>query len=1289
LCGKIAKKIVGSPCIFSMLIVWRASSLTPFLCVSSTFVIETTHNPSNLMDPLVAARVRKPRRTNSAPGSAVRAARNRTLPNALMTALLGKRETLPQFAVKSLLSADRRVASDNNAESVQPDLRSVAADAPSAVPSTIPPSLSTEALQEIDMQDILQQMNESSSTHQHHPAKRASKDSSSALDDEEETDSSLAVNVENAAEEYEEPDRSSAGGDSSRTASKERPEEDAEGAEDVEFDVDETRYLFNKLKETTGYCSEKVSNFVIELWEQLGEGEAGRMMLGRDAMAAPAVASSRKRRLFGAKEPELHQRVLGVLNKVTDDKSKYREIKFELMRLPLPEADPVSLEQVVKCFFAKAVREQRFSSHYADLVEEICRVPPNQIQLGDTTQSLSYRLRVALLRRCQEEFANHRSMVEIARDAAKKNMSADEIENLKAEEKNKLCGNVKFVGELFLRKMVSARIIQLILLQLFWGTNDAEVLKAPVPPKYVPEAYECDQVITMLMTTGEVLIKSELGAQTVAALIKLAKYFTQHHPVQRTRFVLLDLIDAEARKFGKKVPGAPRTKIPTTPEPPAPAATTPVSANKAIPAPSYTIARRPDAAPPASVGAMPQGRSGAPPALSTDSPLSSRTPNSSLPSSATKAAAPQSPLTVGTPKRAPVSSTTLPVKAMIPAPRSAGSASPMTVAALIKLAKYFTQHHPVQRTRFVLLDLIDAEARKFGKKVPGAPRTKIPTTPEPPAPAATTPVSANKAIPAPSYTIARRPDAAPPASVGAMPQGRSGAPPALSTDSPLSSRTPNSSLPSSATKAAAPQSPLTVGTPKRAPVSSTTLPVKAMIPAPRSAGSASPMTPSSNTSGMASALHSNNNTNGAARVAPTVELIGPLMSSLVTSSDYTSMALELVSTFTSVKVAMELWAHRALNLIKAETERYQIGPLLSALQKEHGVPVQDLRQTVVDALYRCIEAQLHEGGYRLWKYWAQIVAGDTAGVVLDDQLHNDVFQHVLDVTLDPDTNDIDKTIARAFIVDVITVDATKSPDHFISSSRFTSTRSTYARFRPLNVLTNAAVALAKGTGAAVGAPNAARSAAPLPAAGSPRGPTATIPATKVVLDIIACPAIAKLQDVELATFVGIIKGKPSRSELLDLYRGDKVFHSCFTPAKVLSAVYHSEYAEQARSFLDECMDLLVFVIDSSDRHLRELALVMELYHSIKGITVAPRSMNEGQRWMSRLKLSNVVTVETHTLAHQRLQHDRDADFAIGPATAQTSNGRQNTSASSSSHDGGARVGQRTIQNHSFHQDQRR
>ncbi len=137
------------------------------------------------------------------------------------------------------------------------------------------------------------------------------------------------------------------------------------------------------------------------------------MLLGRDSMAAPAVAANRKRRLFGAKEPELHQRVLGVLNKVTDDKSKYREIKFELMRLPLPEADPASLEQVVKCFFTKAVREQRFSSHYADLVEEICRVPATQIQLGDTTQSLSYRLRVALLHRCQSEFANHMSMVEI------------------------------------------------------------------------------------------------------------------------------------------------------------------------------------------------------------------------------------------------------------------------------------------------------------------------------------------------------------------------------------------------------------------------------------------------------------------------------------------------------------------------------------------------------------------------------------------------------------------------------------------------------------------------------------------------------------------------------------------------------------------------------------------------------------------------------------------------------------------------------------------------------------
>lgn len=1055
-----------------------------FLFPSATIVRDTNKAPFlfTRMDPLVAARVRKPRRTNSAPGSAFRAARNRTLPEALCATLFGKRETLPQFVVKE--RSNQHIDALEEADG----------DAPAAVAAaTAVCNLSTDDLQEIDMQDILQQMNESSTTHGKHRSKKAGDDESDAAQSTEgprknsESNSSSSTTAE------------------SRTPSKERSEGETSSPdvgdaqcdeEDEEFDIDETRYLFNKLKETTGYCSEKVSRFVQDLWEQLGEAETGLMLLGRESMAAPAAPVDRKRRLFGAKEPELHQRVLGVLNKVTDDKSKYREIKNELMRLPLPEADPQSLELVVKCFFAKAVREQRFSSHYADLVEELCRVPPNQIQLGDTTQSLSYRLRVALLRRCQEEFANHRSMAEVARDAAKKSLPPDEIESLKASEKNKLCGNVKFVGELFLRRMVSARIIQLILVQLLCGTSSMDTLLAPLPPSYTPEAYECDQMITLLMTTGETFCKSEIGLQTVGAAMRLVKYFTQHHPVQRTRFVLLDLLDAEARKFGKKVPGAQKTKIPVS-----------------------------------------------------VAPLS---------------APPESPPPAG----------------------------------------------------------------QFGTK---------------------------SAMP---FTIARRPDGSG-SSGSAMPTPqRPGPPPALSADSPLSSNARHS-MPSSATKGSAPASPMTEsGTPKR-PVPNGA--VKGMIPAPRSASGASPLTPSSNAVGTP--------VSSGPRVPPTLELIGPLMSTLVSSSDYSVMAREIVSTFTSAKIAMDTWIQRALSLIKAETERSQIAPLLIAIHREHGLPAQELRRTAVSALNRCIESQLYEGGFRLWKFWAQIVAGDVSGIILDDQLHNEVFQHVLETTIDPETKEIDKAIARSFIVDIISVDNNPKKSQFVSSSRFTDVRSNYSRFRPLNVLTNTALALAKKSAVAVAGAKATPQAVPVTA----------------VLDIIACPAIIKLQDVELATYVGLLKGKPSHDELRQLYGGEKVFSSSFTPAKVLSAIYHSEYAAHARSFLDECLDLLVFVIDGANRHLRELALVLELYHCAKGITSAQRSMNEGQRWISRMKYNAVVTIETHNLAHQLLQHDRDAELAIGPTQAPPPPNRSHHG-NQGSHDGG-RGGHhsvRAIQHHHHH-----
>lgn len=99
----------------------------------------------------------------------------------------------------------------------------------------------------------------------------------------------------------------------------------------------------------------------------------------------PIAQARRQRGLFGAvREKQLHQMVVAVLNKVSDDEKKFREVRTELMNLPVPEAAPEELDRVLQAFLRKAIAEPCFSMLYARLMECLCLRAPTS---GSTLHS--------------------------------------------------------------------------------------------------------------------------------------------------------------------------------------------------------------------------------------------------------------------------------------------------------------------------------------------------------------------------------------------------------------------------------------------------------------------------------------------------------------------------------------------------------------------------------------------------------------------------------------------------------------------------------------------------------------------------------------------------------------------------------------------------------------------------------------------------------------------------------------------------------------------------------------
>ncbi|KAG5483088.1 hypothetical protein LSCM4_07303 [Leishmania orientalis] len=286
--------------------------------------------------------------------------------------------------------------------------------------------------------------------------------------------------------------------------------------------------------------------------EALGDVWEGR----QEAPISLTQGSLRRRGLFGEVEKkEIHHMVVAVLNKVTTDPVKFREVKNELLRLPIPEANAEQMAKIVDAFFTKAVREQHFSHSYADLIVALCKVPQGQHIVGDKTQSLEYRLRMALLKRCQAEFLQSIQAEET--DASSQTTGGSEsvsstltpavesahtvVFETEKERRERMCGNVRFVCELFLRDIVAAPVISVIFRICCLGSEFGEFV---LPPAYTPTESQVDEIITVVNTVKErYFVQSGEGRRMLPHLLSQLEYWVKRYTISRCRFVLMSTVD--------------------------------------------------------------------------------------------------------------------------------------------------------------------------------------------------------------------------------------------------------------------------------------------------------------------------------------------------------------------------------------------------------------------------------------------------------------------------------------------------------------------------------------------------------------------------------------------------------------------------------------------------------------------------------------------------------------------------------------------------------------------------
>lgn len=224
-----------------------------------------------------------------------------------------------------------------------------------------------------------------------------------------------------------------------------------------------------------------------------------------------------------ARIDSIFRKVRGILNKLTPE--KFQKLSDDLLKLDLNSSK--ILNGVILLIFDKALDEPKYSSMYAQL----CKRIEKELEIDiDKTKSNTF-LQI-LLNVCRDKFENR---VQYSEKIINSELAlTDDLEEKKNVAKQKILGNVKFIGELYKLDMLGEPHLHKMLRSLITSKSSASSEKNC-------EDMEC--LAQLIKTCGKNL-DTELGKQLMDQYFdRMEQYSLSSRYPPRIRFLLRDLIE--------------------------------------------------------------------------------------------------------------------------------------------------------------------------------------------------------------------------------------------------------------------------------------------------------------------------------------------------------------------------------------------------------------------------------------------------------------------------------------------------------------------------------------------------------------------------------------------------------------------------------------------------------------------------------------------------------------------------------------------------------------------------
>jgi len=236
----------------------------------------------------------------------------------------------------------------------------------------------------------------------------------------------------------------------------------------------------------------------------------------------------------------LERRVRGLLNKICPD--NLQVITEQLAAIELQNVE--QLETIIKLIFGIALTDPHYCETYADMVFTLKSCYPEFPAEREGEKTVTFAR--ALLNTCQNEFESLPTTFEPT-DEERAHMERADLAHEMQRRKKKMLANMKFIGHLFLRKLLAVKVIGQIVHDLIGIKED------------LPEEHMIECTCELLCTVGYTLDLSEHGkaltSQILSRLLDLKMSKTSDDEVfafsKRVRFQIQNLIELRGNGWQK------------------------------------------------------------------------------------------------------------------------------------------------------------------------------------------------------------------------------------------------------------------------------------------------------------------------------------------------------------------------------------------------------------------------------------------------------------------------------------------------------------------------------------------------------------------------------------------------------------------------------------------------------------------------------------------------------------------------------------------------------------------